>query len=155
MNVRSILDVVDTRFSRYGPHAGRFLRIGLGVFLLLAGTHQFLNPAAWHTYLAPPIVSVWPTDLLPLDPVFSLFGAIEVLVGLLVLADWHTPTLASLSGVYLLVVVANLALAILAGEPFGDVMMRDIGLALFSFGTALETASAVRGDAPQNRARPD
>lgn len=155
MNVRGVLDAVDTRLSRYGPHAGRLLRIGLGVFLLLAGTHQFLNPAAWHTYLAPQIVSVWPTSLLPLDPVFSLFGATEVLVGLLVLADWHTPTLASLSGVYLLAVVANLALAVLAGEPFGDVMMRDIGLALFSFGTALETARAVETDTPGSRARPD
>lgn len=108
--------------------------------MLLAGTHQFLNPAAWHAYLAPQIASVWPMKLVPLDPVFSLFGATEILVGLLVLADWHTPTLASLSGAYLVSVVANLALAMLVGEPFGDVMMRDIGLALFAFGTALETA---------------
>lgn len=140
MNVRGALDAVDARLARYGPPAGRFLRIGLAAWLLLTGTHLFLNPAAWHTYLAPQIVNVWPTALLPLDPIFSLTGAIEVLVGLLVLADWHTPTLATLSGVYLLGIVANLALAILSGEPYGDVLLRDFGLALFSFGTAFETA---------------
>lgn len=140
MDVRGVLDAIDTGLSRYGHQAGGFLRIGLGLTLLLAGTHQFLNPANWHRYLAPQIASVWPMGVLPLDPVFSLFGATEVVVGLLVLADWHVPTLATLSGLYLMGVVANLALAILAGEPFGDVMMRDIGLALFAFGTALETA---------------
>lgn len=144
MNVPPVLAAVDSRISRVGPHATRFLRIGFGLTLLLAGTHQFLNPANWHRYLAPQIASVLPMDLIPLDPVFSLFGATEVVVGLLVLVDWHVPTLASLSGLYLLSVVANLALAMLAGEPFGDVLMRDIGLALFAFGTALETAKDTR-----------
>lgn len=140
MNIPPVLDTVHALVSRVGAHATRFLRLGFGVTLLLAGIHQFLNPANWHRYIAPQIAIVWPMGVLPLDPVFSLFGATEVVVGLLVLADWHVPTLASLSGLYLVSVVANLALAILAGEPFGDVMMRDIGLALFAFGTALETA---------------
>lgn len=151
MNVPTVLEAIDARISRAGTNATRFLRVGFGLTLLPAGTHQFLNPADWHRYLAPQIASMWPTGLLPLDPVFSLFGATEVLVGLLVLGDWHVPTLASLSGLYLLGVVANLALAILAGEPFGDVMMRDIGLALFAFGTALETAKDASRTTSQTR----
>ena len=150
MNVRGALDAVETRLSRNGPHADRFLRIGLAAWMLLTGTHLFLNPAAWHRYLAPPVASAWPTTLLPLDPVFSLLGAVEVLVGLLVLADWHTPTLATLSGIYLLGIVANLGLAILAGEPYGDIMLRDFGLALFALGTALETAQDTSAGTPRD-----
>lgn len=145
MNLPAVLDTVDGRISRLGLHPVRFLRLGLAAWLLLTGAHLFLNPAAWHRYLAPPVVALWPTALLPLDPAFSLLGAIEVLVGLLVLADWHTPTLATISGVYLLGIVANLALAVVAGEPFGDVLLRDFGLALFAFGTALATANAAAG----------
>lgn len=149
MNVRGVLDVFDARVSRIGLHAGLLLRIGLGVTFLLSGLHQFLVPAAWHQYLAPQIASRWSVMLLPLDPVFSMFGATEILVGLLVLADWHTPTLAALSGLYLTGVIANLALAMLAGEPFGHILARDVGLAFFAFGTALVTSR--RDTSPRQR----
>ena len=144
MSSSTVLDRFDAVVARYSHFAGSLLRGGLGVTILLAGLHKLVAPAAWHTYLAPLLEALWPTGLLPLDPTFILFGVSEVLFGLLLLADWHTPTMATLTALSLLGVVVNLALGVIVEEPYVDVLIRDIGLTLLAFGVALNSCSSRR-----------
>lgn len=137
-----VLDRTDATVGRFGTHSGIVLRWGLGVVILLAGGHKLVAPAVWHAYLAPPFVTVWPTALLSLDSLFVLFGVSEVVFGLLLLADWHTPTVALLTALSLVGVFLNLGLGVAVGESYVDVLIRDIGLTLFAFGVALQTASS-------------
>ncbi len=136
-----LLDRSDAIVGRYADQADRFLRGGLGVVILLAGAHKLVAPAAWHAYLAPPLAELWPTALIGLDPTFVLFGVSEVVFGLLLLADWHTPTVAVLTALSLAGVVLNLGLGVLLGEPWVDVLVRDLGLTLLAFGVALHAAT--------------
>ncbi|QLG61704.1 DoxX family protein [Halorarum salinum] len=144
------LDQFDAVVTRYDRLAGVLLRGGLGVTILLAGGHKLVAPAAWHAYLAPPFAALWPTGLLPLSPTFVLFGVSEVLFGLLLLADWHTPTVASVTALSLLGVVVNLCVGVAVGEPYVDVLVRDVGLTFLAFGVALngDTARGA-GDGPE------
>jgi uncharacterized membrane protein YphA (DoxX/SURF4 family) len=144
MSSGNVLDQLDTFVARYDRFAGSLLRDGLGVTILLAGWHKLIAPAVWHAYLAPPLDALWPTGFLPLSPTFVLFGVSEVLFGLLLLADWHTPTVATLTALSLLGVVVNLALGVTVGEPYADVLIRDIGLTLLAFGVALDSATSPR-----------
>lgn len=127
----------DATISRYHRLAGPLLRTGLGVTILLGGAHKLLAPAAWHAYLAGPLAALWPVGLAPLDATFVLFGVSEVLVGLLLVIGWHTPSVALLTALSLLGVVANLAVGVAVGEPHADVLIRDIGLVVLATGVAL------------------
>ncbi|PSP76063.1 DoxX family protein [Halobacteriales archaeon QS_1_68_20] len=140
--VTTALDRADAWIGRYAHHARAALRFALGVVILLAGAHKLVAPAAWHGYLAPLLADLWPTALLPLDPTFVLFGVSEVLFGVLLLADWHTPTVAALTALSLLGVVANLVVGVVQGQPHADVLVRDVGLPPFAFGVALDAARA-------------
>lgn len=144
MSSSDVLDGFDAAVARYNHLSGVLLRGGLGVTILLAGSHKLVAPAAWHAYLAPPLAALWPTGLLPLSPTFVLFGVSEVLFGLLLLADWHTPTVATLTALSLLGVVVNLGLGVTVGEPYVDVLIRDIGLTLLAFGVALDGGTSRR-----------
>lgn len=140
MATSSLLDRSDAIVGRFADQADRLLRGGLGVVILLAGAHKLVAPAAWHAYLAPPLAELWPTALVGLDPTFVLFGVSEVVFGLLLLADWHTPTVSALTALSLAGVVINLGLGVLLGEPWVDVLVRDLGLTLLAFGVALQAA---------------
>ncbi|MFB6310951.1 MAG: DoxX family protein [Salinirussus sp.] len=135
------LEQVDAAIQGYSRLAGPILRLGLGVTILLAGGHKLIAPAAWHAYLAPPLAAAWPTVAAPLDPVFVLFGISEVGFGVLLLADWHTPTIAGLTGLSLVGVVLNLAIGAAVGVQVIDVLIRDLGLAALAFGVALDANS--------------
>lgn len=146
MTSPGVLDRLDASVLRYDHLAGRILRDGLGVTILLAGAHKLVAPAAWHAYLAPPFAGVWPTGVLPLDPTFVAFGVSEVVFGVLLLADWHTPTVAALTAASLLGVVLNLGVGVAVGEPYADVLIRDVGLTVFAFGVALDAGMAETSD---------
>lgn len=137
MTMSHLLHRTDAALGRYRHLAPPVFRVGLGLTILLAGAHKLVAPAAWHAYLAPPIVELWPVGLVALDPTFVLFGVSEVLFGLLLLADWHTPTIAMLTALSLLGVVANLGLGVLWGEAVWDVLIRDVGLTALAGGLAL------------------
>ncbi|MFT4891824.1 MAG: hypothetical protein ACI9YT_002759 [Halobacteriales archaeon] len=68
-----------------------------------------------------------------------------MLFGLLLLADWHTPTVAALTALSLVGVVANLCVGVAVGGPYVDVLIRDLGLALLAFGVALEAGAPRSG----------
>lgn len=116
------------------------LRLGLGTTIFLAGAHKLVAPAAWHAYLAPVFAAAWPTALVPLDPTFVAFGLSEVLFGLLLLAGWHTPTVAALTALSLAGVVTNLSVGAVQGEAVVDVLVRDVGLTFLAVGVALASA---------------
>ncbi len=141
MRTHSLVDRCDTTIAKYSHYAERVLRGGLGLAIFLAGLHKLFAPAAWHAYLAPAFAALWPTGLLSLDVSFILFGVSELLFGGLLLADWHTPTITSLTALSLAGVVLNLALGIAVGEPVTDILIRDLGLLLFAVGVALSAAS--------------
>lgn len=138
---RAFLARCDATIVNYSHLADRVLRGGLGFGILLAGLHKLIAPAAWHTYLAPPFAALWPTGLLSLDVSFILFGVSEILFGGLLLADWHTPTIALLTALSLAGVVVNLVVAMAVGKPVVDIMIRDIGLMMFAAGVALGAGS--------------
>lgn len=135
-----IVDDYDRAVGRYAHLARPLLRLGLGATIVLAGAHKLVAPGAWHAYLAPAFVAAWPTELAPLDPTFVLFGVSEVLVGGLLLADRYSSLMAAVVAVSMLGVVVNLAVALVQGEPFVDVLVRDLGLALYATGVALAEA---------------
>lgn len=135
---------LDDWIGRYAHRTGWVLRGGLGLVILSAGLHKLVAPSVWHASLARPLLELWPTAVLPLDPTFVVFGLSEVLFGLLLLADWHTPTVALLTALSLLGVVANLGLAVVVGAPVVDVLLRDLGLVALAVGVAVESAGSSR-----------
>lgn len=144
MSATHVLERFDAAVSRYSDIAEICFRGGLGVTILLAGGHKLVAPAAWHAYLAPPFAALWPTTVLPLDPTFVLFGVSEVLFGVLLLADWHTPTVATVTGLSLVGVLLNLGVGVVFGEPYVDVLIRDVGLTLLAFGVAFSADTSRR-----------
>lgn len=151
MTAPTVLDRFDAAVARYGHIAGPFLRGGLGVTILLAGAHKLVAPGVWHAYLAPPLVALWPTATVPLDPTFVLFGISEVLFGLLLLAGWHTPTVALLTALSLAGVVVNLGIGVAVGEPYLDVLIRDLGLTLLAVGVALDAGTSREAEVEPER----
>lgn len=137
MDATDALARLDATVADHDHLVAPLLRVGLGVTILLAGAHKLVAPAVWHAYLAPPFAALWPTAVVPLNPVFVAFGVSEVVVGLLLLADWHAPTVAFVTALSLLGVAANLGVGAVAGEPVVDVLVRDLGLTVLAFGAAL------------------
>jgi hypothetical protein len=137
------MDALDRYHDLVGSraHLARPLsRVGLGVTILLAGAHKIVAPGPWHAYLAPLLASLWPTALVPLDPAFVLFGASEVVVGALLVVDRYASLMAAVVAVSMVGVDLNLALAVAQGEPFVDVLVRDLGLTLYAAGVMLSEA---------------
>lgn len=151
MSVHRTVDRTDRTVGRWHRFTGLVLRGGLGVTILAAGMHKLVAPAIWHAYLAPPFAALWPTGLIGLDAGFVLFGVSEVLFGLLLLADWHTPTIAMLTALSLLGVVVNLLVADAFGLVVWDVLIRDLGLTAFATAVALDAARS----RPSQEAPPD
>jgi uncharacterized membrane protein YphA (DoxX/SURF4 family) len=131
------LDAYERAVGRHAHLARPLLRVGLGVTILLAGAHKLVAPGDWHVYLAPAFASLWPTGVAPLDPAFVLFGVGEVLVGGLLVGDRYSSLAAAVVAVSMLGVVLNLAVAMAQGDPFADVLVRDVGLTLYATGVAL------------------
>jgi uncharacterized membrane protein YphA (DoxX/SURF4 family) len=130
--------------GRHRDLARPLLRAGLGLVILLAGAHKLVAPGAWHAYLAPAFAAAWPTGVLPLAPTFVLFGVSEVLVGGLLVVDRYASPMAAVVAVSMLGVALNLALAVAQGEPFADVLVRDLGLTAYATAVALLEADGSR-----------
>jgi hypothetical protein len=66
----------------------------------------------------------------------------------LLVADWHVPTVAALTALSLVDVIANLAAGALWGEAVVDVSIRHVGLSMLAVGVALSADPPHRpGDA--------
>jgi len=137
---RGGMDALDGYHRFVGRHAGLarpLLRVGLGVTILLAGAHKLVAPGAWHAFLAPALVDLWPTAVVPLDPAFVLFGVSEVVVGGLLVVDRWSSLMAAVVAVSMVGVDLNLLVALAQGEAVADVLVRDLGLTLYATAVAL------------------
>jgi hypothetical protein len=118
----SVADRVGSLVSR-APDPTTLARLGLGATILLAGVHKLLAP--------------W----LVVSPVaFMLInGVLEVGFGAALLIDRWTAVAAAVAAVSLTATVAYLALVgLLDGGLFGDVLVRDVGLAALAWAVLVD-----------------
>lgn len=139
--VRDLLDRTDALLEPYAEWAGTAVRIGLGVSFLIGGGYKILEPAVYQAYFAPLFMDLWPAALISLDLVFLLAGLFEVAFGVLILADWHTPTVAGLAVPWLVGTNSNFIVAIAQGEPTVDLLALYVALMMMAAGVSLEAAS--------------
>ena len=101
-------------------------RAGLGAMVLLAGVHKLLAPAAWTVYVVDwlePLLLVSPTEFMLAN------GWLEIGFGLALLLDRYAAFAALVAAVSLSATVVYLAVVAATGGGFGDVLVRDVGLA--------------------------
>lgn len=137
---RNLLDRTDALFRPYAGWSARVLRWGLGVSFLIGGGYKILAPAVYQAYFAPLFASLWPTAIVPLAPVFMLAGLFEFAFGVLLLADWHTPTVAGLTVPWLFGTNTNFVVAVAQGESSVDLLALYVGLMMMALGIALQAA---------------
>lgn len=138
--LRGLLDRTDALLEPYADWAGTVVRVGLGISFLIGGGYKILEPAVYQAYFAPIFMELWPTAIISLDLVFMLAGLFEVLFGLLILADWHTPTIAGLAVPWLIGTNTNFVVAIAQGEPTVDLLGLYVALMMMAAGVSLEAA---------------
>lgn len=117
------------------PDPESLARVGLGATILLAGGHKLLAPAAWTVYVADwlvPWLVVSPTAFVLIN------GWLEVAFGLAILLDRHTAVAAGVVAVSLTATVAYLGLVWALSGRFGDVLVRDVGLAALAWVVVIE-----------------
>jgi uncharacterized membrane protein YphA (DoxX/SURF4 family) len=109
------------------PPPAVLARWALGAMVLLAGVHKLLAPGAWTVY-----VTDWLAPWLVVSPVAFVLvnGVLEVGFGAAILADRWTAFAAAVAAVSLTATVGYLVVvALVEGGRFGDVLVRDVGLA--------------------------
>lgn len=143
--VESWLDRTDSWLAPYGDWSSTVFRWGLGVSFLVGGSYKMLEPAVYQAYFAPLFASLWPGALVPLDAVFVLAGLLEVAFGLLLVVEWHTPTVAGLTVPWLAGANVNFLVAVAQGEPSADLLSLYVALMTMAAGVALQS---VRDAAP-------
>ena len=94
--------------------------------ILLAGVHKLLDPDAWAVYVVD-----WLAPWLVVSPVVFMLtnGVLEVGFGLALLADRYTAFAGLVAAVSLTATVGYLLVVWLLSGQFGDVVVRDVGLA--------------------------
>lgn len=135
-----LLDRTDALLRPYAPWSGQVLRWGLGVSFLIGGGYKILAPPVYMAYFAPLFESLWPTVIVPLGPVFVLAGIFEFAFGVLLLADWHTETVAAVTVPWLFGTNTNFLVAIAQGESSVDLLALYVGMMMMALGVALQAA---------------
>jgi len=133
-----LLDRTDAILDPYAGWSTRVLRWGLGVSFLIGGGYKILAPPVYQAYFAPLFASLWPTALVPLGPVFVLAGVFEFAFGVLLLSDWHTPTVAGLTVPWLFGTNVNFVVAVAQGQTSVDLLALYVGLMMMALGVALQ-----------------
>ncbi len=112
------------------PSTATIARLGLGAMVLLAGAHKLLEPGAWAIYVVP-----WLEPFVLLSPVefMLLNGWLELAFGLALLRDRYTAVASLVAAVSLTVTVVYLLVVWLTAGLFGDVLVRDVGLAALAW----------------------
>jgi uncharacterized membrane protein YphA (DoxX/SURF4 family) len=105
------------------------LRIGLGLTLIYAGLHIFLDPAAWIGF-----VPAWLANLIDPQTFLSIHAGFELVLGALLIAGIFVPAAS-------LLVFLDFA-SILVFYGVNDITFRDFGLTLAAL--ALFTISTKR-----------
>jgi uncharacterized membrane protein YphA (DoxX/SURF4 family) len=117
------------------PDAATLARVGLGAMVLAAGIHKLLDPAAWALYVVPrlePFIVLSPVDFMLLN------GWLELAFGLALVVDRYTAVSSLVAAVSLMATVGYLTIVWVGTGQFGDVIARDIGLALLAWAVFIE-----------------
>ncbi|MDS0298773.1 DoxX family membrane protein [Halogeometricum sp. S1BR25-6] len=121
------------------PDPATLARLSLGAMVLLAGVHKLFDPAAWAAY-----VTDWLAPWLVVSPVtfMLLNGVLEVGFGAAILVDRYTAFAAAVAAVSLTATCAYLAVALALDGVFGDVLVRDVGLAGLAWAVLVDALRA-------------
>ena len=138
-----LLDRLDALFIPYAHRAADVLRWGLGLSFVVGGGYKILAPPVYMAYFAPLFASLWPQALVPLEPVFVLAGIFELGFGVLLLANFHTPTVAGLTVPWLFGTNVNFVVAVAQGESSVDLLALYVGLMTMALGVALLSSQSV------------
>ena len=98
--------------------------------VLAAGVHKLLDPVAWAVYVVPwlePIVVLSPVDFMLLN------GWLELAFGLALVLDRYTAFASLVAAGSLTATVGYLAIVWVTTGQFGDVLARDVGLAMLGW----------------------
>jgi uncharacterized membrane protein YphA (DoxX/SURF4 family) len=125
--------------ARRAPGPTDLSRLALGAMVLLAGVHKLVAPDAWAIYVVD-----WLAPWIVLSPVTFMLvnGVLEVAFGVALLADRQTAVAAGVAAVSLTATVGYLAAVWTLSGRFGDVLVRDVGLAGLAWAVVVD---AVRG----------
>jgi uncharacterized membrane protein YphA (DoxX/SURF4 family) len=125
--------------ARRAPGPTHLSRLALGAMVLLAGVHKLVAPGAWVIYVVD-----WLAPWIVLSPVTFMLvnGVLEVVFGVALLADRQTAVAAGVAAVSLTATVGYLAVVWTLSGRFGDVLVRDVGLAGLAWAVVVD---AVRG----------
>jgi uncharacterized membrane protein YphA (DoxX/SURF4 family) len=102
------------------------LRIGLAFAFIYPPLSALIDPYAWVGYLPDVFLSL-PVESMVL---LHIFGLIELIIGILLLLDFHTRKVSAVAGVILFVIVAY-------HYKQMDVLFRDIPILLMAVALAL------------------
>ncbi|MFC7311548.1 DoxX family membrane protein [Salinirubellus salinus] len=117
------------------PDAATIARVGLGAMVLVAGVHKLLDPAAWALYVVPwlePFILLSPVDFMLLN------GWLELAFGLALLVDRYTAFASLVAAASLTATIGYLTVVWVTTGQFGDVLARDVGLAMLAWAVFVE-----------------
>lgn len=115
------------------PTSATLARLAFGAVLLLSGVHKLLDPGAWAVYVADRLVPwlvVSPVVVVLLD------GVLEVGFGLALLTDRFTAV--AVAAASLTATAGYLLVVWVRSGRFGDVAVRDVGLAGLAWAVLVE-----------------
>lgn len=102
--------------------------LGFVIIPLWFGLHKFFDPLYWQAYLSPQIAQVLPFSITTL---FYTIGAIETLVGIMVLTKRFRQLFAGIAVIWLLLISVNLF-----WMGLWDLAVRDVAIAALAFNLA-------------------
>lgn len=103
-----------TNYQKYAP---MILRFGLGFVFIWFGYSGLVNPQMWVG-----LVPAWTAAIAPASTLVLIHGAIELIGGFLLFANWQVRWV---SAILFLNLVHTITLL-----PYGPIMVRDIALAV-------------------------
>jgi len=117
------------------PDPATLARVGLGAMVLAAGVHKLLDPGAWAVYVVP-----WLEPVIVLSPVefMLLNGWLELAFALALLVDRYTAFASLVGAASLTATVGYLTVVWVTTGQFGDLIARDVGLAMLAWAVFAE-----------------
>ena len=105
--------------SKYSKYAPFMIRLGLGFVLIWFGIDAYLNPGVWSSLIPNWILSI---SHLSAFTFMYLNGALEIILGILLLIGLWTRLVASITILFLVGIIITLG--------YNDIAVRDFGLLL-------------------------
>lgn len=146
-----LVDVSSGDVGYTAGYARVWLRVGLGIVVLLAGVSKYVQTAMWTKYYAPWFGRLWPTTLVSLETLTYAQGFFEILFGIALMLGFHTSLVAGIWALTMLGIVINLFTVFVTSGKYVGILIRDVGL--FSLAVGVMLLSANRFTSNQSRSR--